>query len=99
MWEVQYIKHNMQGNDTNMIVMTDKAKAFVWKVGLWVIKIEGESLDKFSRLKNFVEENSVEANDTGNDQCIKDLNLEPRISKYFPEAVSDKFITCTLLQV
>jgi hypothetical protein len=46
----------MQGNDTNIIVVTDKMKTFIGKLGLWVRKLEGKSLDMFPRLKNFVEE-------------------------------------------
>jgi hypothetical protein len=40
-----------------------------------------------------VQENSVEANDAGIDQCIKDhlVTLQSRVSKYFPEAVSNKY--------
>jgi hypothetical protein len=40
-----------------------------------------------------VEENSVEASDTGIDQRIKNhlVNLQSRFSKYFTEAVSDKY--------
>jgi hypothetical protein len=47
----------------------------------------------FPRLKDFVEENSVETSDIEFDQCIKDhlVNLQSRFSKYFPEAVSDKY--------
>jgi hypothetical protein len=34
---------NMQRNDTNIFVMTNKVKAFIGKLGLWVItKIEGK---------------------------------------------------------
>jgi hypothetical protein len=80
----------MQGHDTNIAVVTDKMKAFIGKLGFWVRKLERISLDMFSRWKDFVEEKSVEASDTGNDQCIKDFSLESRCSKYFPEAVSDK---------
>jgi hypothetical protein len=44
-------------------------------------------------LKDFVEENSAETNATGFDQCIKNylVNLQSRFTKYFPEAVSDKY--------
>lgn len=82
----------MQRNDTNTFVVNDKLKAFIGKLGgLWVRKLEGGSLDKFSRSMDFVEEKSVEANDTGNDQCtIKDLNMESRFFKYFREAVNNK---------
>jgi hypothetical protein len=34
----------MQGNDTDIIVMTDKVKAFIGKLGLWVTKLEQKSL-------------------------------------------------------
>jgi hypothetical protein len=83
----------MQGNDTNIIIVTDKVKAFIGKLGLWVRKLEGNSLDEFSHLKDFVEESSVGTNDTGTGQCIKDclVNLQSMFSKYFPEAVSDKY--------
>jgi hypothetical protein len=45
-------------------------------------KLERKSLDILSRLKNFVEEISVETSDTEIDQCIKDhfLNLQSRFS-------------------
>jgi hypothetical protein len=54
---------------------------------------KGKHLDMFPCLKDFVEENRVETSDTGIDQCIKDhlVNLQSRFSKYFPEAVSDKY--------
>jgi hypothetical protein len=83
----------MQGNDTNITVVTDKVEAFFGKLGLWVRKLGGKSLDIFSRLKYFGEENSVETSDVGIDQCIKDhmCNLQSRFSKYFPEAVSDNY--------
>jgi hypothetical protein len=73
--------------------MQGKVKAFIGRLGLWVRKQEGKSLDMFSCLKDFVKENNVETSDTGIDQCIKDhlVNLQPRFSKYFPEAVSDKY--------
>jgi hypothetical protein len=84
---------SMQENDTNIIIVTEKVKAFVGKLGLWVRKLEAESLEIFSQLKDFVEENSVEKSDTGIVQCIKDhlVNLQSRFPKYFPEAVSDKY--------
>jgi hypothetical protein len=50
----------MKGNDTNITIVTDKVKAFIGKLGLWVRKLEGKSLDMFSHLKGFVEENSLE---------------------------------------
>jgi hypothetical protein len=48
----------MQGNDTNSNVMTHKVKAFIGKLGLWMRKLERKSLEMFSHLKDFVEENS-----------------------------------------
>jgi hypothetical protein len=47
---------SMQGNDTNIIIVTDKLKTFIGKLGLWVRKLET---------------NSVETSDIGTDQCIK----------------------------
>jgi hypothetical protein len=32
----------MQGNDTNIIVVTDSVKAFIRKLVLWVTKLEGK---------------------------------------------------------
>jgi hypothetical protein len=51
----------------------------------------------FSCLKDFVEENNVERSDTGIHQCIRGqlVNLQYRFSKYFPEAVSDKYKSLT----
>jgi hypothetical protein len=47
----------------------------------------------FSPLKYFVEENKLETHDTGIEQCIRGhlVILPPRFSKYFAEAVSDKY--------
>jgi hypothetical protein len=47
---------SMQGNHTRIIVVTDT-------VGLVVRKLEGNSLDMFSRLKDSVEESIVETSD------------------------------------
>jgi hypothetical protein len=55
----------MQESDTNIIVVTEKVKAFIGKLGLWVRKLEGNSLDKLSHMKDFVDESSVGTNDTG----------------------------------
>jgi hypothetical protein len=84
---------SMQANDTNSNVVTDKVKAFIGKLGLWIRKRDGKNLDKFSRFKGFVEENSVEKSDAGIEQCIKDnwVNQQSRFPKYFSEAVSDKY--------
>jgi hypothetical protein len=73
--------------------VADKVKAFIGKLGLWVRKLEGKSLDKFSSLKYFVEEYSVEPSDTGIYHSIKYhlINLQSRFCKYFPEAASDKY--------
>jgi hypothetical protein len=70
--------------------VTDKVKEFLGKSGLWVRKIERKGLDIFSRLKDFVVENSLERNDIRIDQYIKDcfFNLQSRFSKYFPGYVS-----------
>lgn len=48
-------------------------------------------MDMFSRLKDFVEENSVDTSDLGIDQCIRNhsVNLLSKFSKYFPGSVSD----------
>jgi hypothetical protein len=46
----------MQRDDTNIIVVTDKVKAFIGKLSLWVRKLEGKGLKILSRLKQFVEE-------------------------------------------
>jgi hypothetical protein len=46
---------SMQGNDTNIIAVTDEVKAFSGKYGWWVRKLEGKRLEIFSRLKYFVE--------------------------------------------
>jgi hypothetical protein len=80
----------MQGNATNIILVADKLKAIIGKLGLCVRKLDGKSLDMFSRLKHFVKENSVETSDTGIDQCIKD-HLICCPAKYFPEVVIDKY--------
>jgi hypothetical protein len=57
----------MLGNNTNMILVAENVKEFIWKLGLWVRKLEGKSLDMFPHLKDSVEENNVETTDTGND--------------------------------
>jgi hypothetical protein len=45
----------------------------------------------FSLLKDFVEENSVETSNTGNDQCQAPGQSAVQFCKYFPGAVSDKY--------
>jgi hypothetical protein len=62
------LKTSMQVNYSNIIAVTDKMKAIIGKLGLWVRKLEGKSLDMFSCLKYFVEEIS----DAGIGQCMKD---------------------------
>jgi hypothetical protein len=37
----------MQENDTNIIIVADKVKAFVGKLGLWIRKLERKSLESF----------------------------------------------------
>jgi hypothetical protein len=72
---------SVQGNNTNIIVVTGNVKAFLVKFGLCVRKLEGKNLDMLSCLKDFVEE-SVRTSDTGIDQCIKDqlVNLQSTFS-------------------
>jgi hypothetical protein len=84
---------SMQGNDINIIIVTAKVKAFIGKLGLWVRKVEGISLEICSCLKVSVEENSMEISGTRIDQCIKHqlVNVQSRFSKYFPEALRDKY--------
>jgi hypothetical protein len=71
---------SMQGDNSNIIVVTAETKAFIWKVGLVV-----KRFDMFSYLNDFVEKNSVKTNNTGIDQCIKDhpFILLTRCSNYF----------------
>jgi hypothetical protein len=61
---------SMQGNDTD-IVVTDKVKALIGKLGLWVRKIEGKSLHVFS-FEGFCGGKECETSDAGLNQCIKD---------------------------
>jgi hypothetical protein len=49
----------MQRKNTNITVVHDKVKVSVGELGLWVRKLEEKSLEIFSRLKDFVEKNSV----------------------------------------
>jgi hypothetical protein len=48
----------MQGNHTtsNIIAVTEKVTTFIGKVGLWVRKLGGKSLEMFSCLKDLVKE-------------------------------------------
>jgi hypothetical protein len=63
---------SMQGNDAYILLVTDKVNAFVRKISLWIGKLEENSLDAFSHLKDFVEENSIaEISESGIEQCIK----------------------------
>jgi hypothetical protein len=66
---------------------------FTGKLGLRCREIEGKSLDTFSRLKDIVQENSVETSGTGIDQFIIDplVDLQSKCSTYFPEAMNDKY--------
>jgi hypothetical protein len=75
----------MQGNDTLMIAVTAKVKAFTGKLGLWVRNLEGKSLNMFSCLKGYGQENGVETSYTVIDRCIKNhlVNLQSRFSKCF----------------
>jgi hypothetical protein len=65
--EFSTLNASLQGSDTSIAVMTDKMRAFIGELGLWVRKLEGKRLEIFSRLNDFVEENSVETCDTGID--------------------------------
>jgi hypothetical protein len=56
----------VQGNDADIIVVTEKVKAFAEKLGLCVSKRGRESLD----ILYFVEENSVKTMDSRINQCI-----------------------------
>lgn len=46
-------------------------KACIGKLDLWVRKLDGKSSDMFLRLKDFVEEKSVQTSDIGIDQCLE----------------------------
>jgi hypothetical protein len=35
------------GQDTNIVVVTDKVQAFIGKLCLWIRKLEGKGLDMF----------------------------------------------------
>jgi hypothetical protein len=78
----------MQENDTNSIAVTDKVEALTGKLDLRVRKLGRKSLDIFSPLKGFVAESIVEASVTIKNHWV---NLQSRFSKYFPEAVYDKY--------
>jgi hypothetical protein len=80
---------SMQENDTNTVAATSKVKAFIGKLDLWVRKLGQKCLNMFSCLKDFVEESSMEASDTIKNHLV---TLQSRLSKYFPEAESDKCI-------
>jgi hypothetical protein len=62
--------------------VTDKVKAFISKLGLWVKKIEGKNFGHIFSFEGFCGGNSVETTDTGINQCIKEhlLNLQSRFS-------------------
>jgi hypothetical protein len=82
----------VQGNDTDIIIVTEKVKAFIGKFRAVSQKTIKKHLEIFSRLKDFVEENNLETSNTVIDHYIKDrlVNLQSRFSKYFPKAVRDK---------
>jgi hypothetical protein len=76
----------MQWKDTNIIVVT------VGKLCLRVRKLEGESLDMYSHMKDFVHKNKVEISDTAIDPSHqKSFGLSAGQVFYFPSAVSDKY--------
>jgi hypothetical protein len=82
-----------QGYDTNILVVSDKANAFVRKIGLWISKIEERNLDMFPKLNDFIEDNNMEISETGIERCIREhlTNLQSSFSKYFPEKMNDKY--------
>jgi hypothetical protein len=43
----------MQGNGTNIILVTEKVKAFIGRLGLWVRKLQRKNLEILSRLKDY----------------------------------------------
>jgi hypothetical protein len=69
----------MQGNDTNIITVTDKLKTFTGKLGLWARKLERKQCAKQVTLELI----SVSK--------ITWLICSPGFCKYFPEAVTDKY--------
>jgi hypothetical protein len=70
---------SLQGNDTNIGVVTKKMRAFIEELSLWIRKTFG-NIFSFER---FCGGKYVETNDTGIDQCIKNhlVNLECRFPK------------------
>jgi hypothetical protein len=84
---------SMQGYDTNILVVSDKANAFVRKTGLWNSKIEERNLDMFPKLNAFTEDNNMELSETGVKRCIREhfINLQSSFYKYFPEKMNDKY--------
>jgi hypothetical protein len=45
---------SIQGNHTNIILLTDKAKEFIGKLGSWVRKLEGKSLNVLSGFNDLI---------------------------------------------
>jgi hypothetical protein len=73
----------MQENDTNIIVGTDRVKAFIGNLVLWVKYLDGKISGIFYPLKYFFFwKKTVEISDTGTDQFIKD-HLENQHSRSF----------------
>jgi hypothetical protein len=62
----------MHGNDTNIIVVTDKVKVFVGKLGLVGQKTKMEEFGDVFSFEGFCGGKQCENGDTGIDQCIKD---------------------------
>jgi hypothetical protein len=73
--------------------VTDEVEASIGKLGLWVRKLEDENVDILPHLEDIVEGNSVKTSDTRTDQYHKDhlINVQLSFSKYFTDAVSDKY--------
>jgi hypothetical protein len=63
----------MEGEVTNIFLVTGKMKEFFGKLSFWFRKSEGRNLGTFPFLKDFVEEKKLEANGTRIDQCINNL--------------------------
>jgi hypothetical protein len=83
-YKFNLLNTSMQGYDTNILVVSHKENAFVWKMGLWISKIEERNLDMFLKLNAFIEDSNTEISETGTERCIKKhlINLQSSFSKY-----------------
>jgi hypothetical protein len=84
---------SMQGYDTNILVVVDKVKALVRKIGLWIRKIDERNLDMFPTLNAFIKDNNMEISETGIERCIREhlISMQSSFSKHFPEKMNDKY--------